>query len=193
MANRQPQQVYQFKITIKDSKPPIWRRLLVRDNYTLTDLHNAIQAAFDWGHCHLWLFGDYSSELNKKRKITQVFKEIGSKVAYIYDFGDNWDHVVELEAIKPADLAEKYPKCVAGRQAAPPCCSGGIHGFYEMLEIIKDPAHPDYEERWDWLRTNGVDDCFQPGYKFKPESVDFEADASMIDFFKNMFGEEYQY
>ena len=37
--------IYQIKVTLKDSKPPIWRRLLVRSDMTLGDLHTIIQAA----------------------------------------------------------------------------------------------------------------------------------------------------
>lgn len=183
MAAEPSQQVYQFKITLKESKPPIWRRVLVPDNFKLINLHNAIQSVMDWGCCHLWQFGDYRSKLNKKLKITDVFTEINKQVLYIYDFGDNWDHIVKLEAIKPADPAATYPICLAGRQAAPPCCCGGIDGFYEMLEIIKNPSHPEYEEKWEWLRSVSADDCFQPGYKFDPKSVDFDT-----DFFRDLVG-----
>lgn len=181
MADEQVEKVYQFKVTLKGSKPPIWRRILVPEQSTLIDLNNAIQAVFDWGHCHLWQFGDFGSKINKKQKITDVFDAVNRKAVYIYDFDDNWDHEVKFETIRSADPNMSYPKCTAGRQAAPPCCCGGIDSFYEMLEIIKDPSHPEYEEKWEWLRLFGADDCVQPGYKFDPDSVDF--DMSMYEMF----------
>ena len=46
-------QVYQFKITLKGIKPPIWRRIQVPKTYTFYDLHVAIQDAMGWYDCHL--------------------------------------------------------------------------------------------------------------------------------------------
>lgn len=175
MVDEQVEKVYQFTITLKYSNPPIWRSILVPEHYTLTELNNAIQAVMEWGvgDGHLWQFGDYGREINKKRKITDIFNVINKQILYIYDFGDDWQHIVKLEAVKPADPNVTYPKCIAGRQAAPPCCSGGIYGFYAMLKIIKNPSHPEYEETWEWLRESSADRCFLPGYEFDPDSVDF--------------------
>ena len=49
-------QVYQFKITLKDSKPPIWRRIQVPETHTFRDLHIAIQNAIGWTDYHLHEF-----------------------------------------------------------------------------------------------------------------------------------------
>ena len=48
--------IYQFKITLKDCKPPIWRRIQVPENYSFWDLHVAIQEAMGWGDSHLHEF-----------------------------------------------------------------------------------------------------------------------------------------
>jgi len=49
--------VYQFKITLEDAKPPIWRRIQVPETYTFWDLHVAIQDAMGWSDYHLHEFG----------------------------------------------------------------------------------------------------------------------------------------
>jgi hypothetical protein len=51
-----PSRVYQLKITLKDSKPPIWRRVEVADDITLAKLHQIIQAAMGWTNSHLHMF-----------------------------------------------------------------------------------------------------------------------------------------
>ena len=45
--------IVSLKVTLRDIKPPIWRRLLVPGTMTLGDLHQAIQAAMGWDNDHL--------------------------------------------------------------------------------------------------------------------------------------------
>ncbi|MGL6217060.1 MAG: plasmid pRiA4b ORF-3 family protein, partial [Lacrimispora sphenoides] len=47
---------YQLKVTIKGSKPPIWRRVLVPQGITFVKLHQMIQTAFCWSDEHLYEF-----------------------------------------------------------------------------------------------------------------------------------------
>ena len=99
--------IYQIKVTLEDSKPPIWRRLLVRSGVSLAELHDIIQAAFGWWdyHLHQFIVGetyfgvpapDYEdySEMNDEQDVTlrQVAPREGSKFRYEYDFGDSWLH-----------------------------------------------------------------------------------------------------
>ena len=51
-----PNAVYQLKVTLDDSKPPIWRRILVSENITLHDLHEIIQRVMGWHNYHLHMF-----------------------------------------------------------------------------------------------------------------------------------------
>ena len=48
--------VYQLKVTLDDSKPPIWRRLLVLEDTSLFTLHKIIQRAMGWQDYHLHMF-----------------------------------------------------------------------------------------------------------------------------------------
>ena len=60
--------VYQFKITLKDTKPPIWRRIQVPETYTLWDFHVAIQDAMDWldYHLHRFVVTDLATGMGRK-------------------------------------------------------------------------------------------------------------------------------
>lgn len=178
------QNVYQFKITLKNSKPPIWRRIQVPESYSFWDLHTAIQDAMGWEDCHLheFIFPYFRApdsviiglpEGNEylhgsKIKINKYFKQEKDKADYWYDFGDDWFHLVVLEKILPKDPKQEYPVCLAGKMACPPEDCGGIGGFYALLEVLNDPKHPDYEDTLDWIGEG-----FDPN-EFDPREVYFE-------------------
>ena len=48
--------VYQFKVTLNGSKPPIWRRIQVRSDTTLYKLHRILQVVMGWSDYHLHQF-----------------------------------------------------------------------------------------------------------------------------------------
>lgn len=176
--------VYQFKITLLDTKPPIWRRIQVAENYRFWDLHMAIQNAMGWQNCHLHQFTIYSpkemglveiglgeEDFNKLRIFERVSKHFSlenTDALYWYDFGDDWNHKVTLEKIIPADPKHTYPRCIAGKRACPPEDSGGVWGFYEMLNVLEDPEHEEHEDLLEWLG-----DAYDPEH-FDPKEVLFE-------------------
>lgn len=168
-------EVYQFKITLKDSKPTIWRRILVPEDYTFWDLHVAIQDAMGWFDCHLHAFetivprGGFPKRIGIpddewesddlpgwKEKIRDWFPK-ERKMNYEYDFGDGWGHFVELEKIMPAQKGTKYPACIAGKMACPPEDCGGLGGYDNLLEILKNPGHPEYGDMVEWLGDDEFD------------------------------------
>ncbi len=100
--------------------------------------------------------------------IADYFSMKDNTAAYIYDYGDNWEHAVKLEKILPRDKATKYPRCHDGKRACPPEDCGGVHGYEEFLEAIMDPVHKQHE---DMLRWAGND--FEPE-RFAPDEVIFE-------------------
>ena len=170
--------IYQIKVTLEDSKPPIWRRLLVGSDTTLGDLHHVIQAAFGWWDYHLHQFivdetyfgvpdPDYEDyvEMNDEQGVTlrQVAPREGSKFRYEYDFGDSWLHQVLLEKILPPEPGQVYPVCIKGRRARPPEDVGGMWGYYHFLEAIGDPDHEEHDEYLEWV-----------GGEFDPEAFDLE-------------------
>jgi hypothetical protein len=158
LAARTPRgsKVLVLKVTLRGSKPPIWRRLEVASSTTLDELHTVIQAAFGWENYHLHVFetadgrqyGDPDPELDFRSeygvRLTRV-APVGAKLRYTYDFGDDWEHVVEVEKSLPAEPAAAYPRCVGGRRAAPPEDCGGIWGYQDLLERRAAAADEDEE------------------------------------------------
>ncbi|MFC4080227.1 plasmid pRiA4b ORF-3 family protein, partial [Amycolatopsis samaneae] len=117
-----PAPVYQLKVSLKGAKPPIWRRLEVPADTTLAWLHEIIQVAFEWEHSHLHVFqtpyGDFGipdPELDFRDEdavtLEQVTPEAKSKIRYLYDFGDHWEHEILVEKVLAADAAKVYPRC----------------------------------------------------------------------------------
>ncbi len=151
--------VYQFKITLRGIRPPIWRRIQVLDTATFWDLHVAIQDVMGWYGLHLHTFEIMNPRTNRveevgvpdeefpsilpfrtgwKTKLSRYFSPENSKSLYTYDFTDDWRHTVALEKILSPEEGETYPRCTGGKRAAPPESCGGIHVYSEILNEIGD-------------------------------------------------------
>jgi len=160
--------LYQFKITLKESKPPIWRRIQVKD-CTLDKLHEHIQTAMGWTNSHLHRFefdGKHYADpalmeedfeefgyLDSTRtKISQIVPEDGKpfKFLYEYDFGDGWLHEILFEGCPSPEKGKKYPLCLEGKRACPPEDVGGVWGYVEYLEALANPTHERHEELLEW-------------------------------------------
>ncbi len=76
---------------------------------------------------------------------------------YIYDFGDFWQHYIEVEKII-RDYDKNYPVCLGGEGNAPPEDVGGSSGYEEFLEIIADKTNPEHQGRINWGRGQGYRD-----------------------------------
>jgi hypothetical protein len=160
--------IYQLKITLLGTSPPIWRRLLVPADLTLAQLHDVLQFAMGWqgGHMHEFCVGrrhfgrpypedrlmEMPSVENERRVcLSSVLGRVGAKAIYTYDFGDSWEHGMVLEKRLAADPNMAYPVCTGGQHACPPEDCGGIDGFYDLLDALGDPTHDQYEELRDWV------------------------------------------
>jgi hypothetical protein len=165
--------VYQIKVTLKGSKPPIWRRIQVTSDTTLARLHRILQRVMGWEGYHLYQFAvggmEYSDprvleEMEGKdaRKVTlaTVVRGEKSKFLYEYDFGDRWDHKLLIEKILPRDEGKRYPLCLTGKRACPPEDCGGIWGYAGFLEAIRDPKHPEHEDMLEWVGGEYDPDVF---------------------------------
>ena len=155
--------IYQIKVTLRDSKPPIWRRLLVPASTNLFDLHKIIQISMGWSNGHLHQFivaGQYYGIPSKedwmpmlderKHRLAKVAPGENSRFIYEYDFGDSWEHEIRVEKILPLDPQGIYPCCIKGKKACPPEDIGGIWGFAEFMEAMKDPNHEEHESYLEW-------------------------------------------
>jgi hypothetical protein len=159
--------LYQLKITLRDCKPPIWRRIVVRADMKLDRLHRVIQTAMGWSDCHLHQFvvgrvfygvpdrerDDFGTEtFNEKRyTVANLAPVAKGKFIYEYDFGDSWEHEVLVEQVLPPDADFKHPVCLGGANACPPEDCGGIPGYYDLLAALADPKHEQHEEMKEWV------------------------------------------
>jgi hypothetical protein len=165
--------VVSLKVTLRGTKPPVWRRLLVSGAMTLGDLHDAIQAAMGWDDSHLHAFDIGGERYGDRRSLDDVadenrvtldglLKSGVARFAYTYDFGDDWEHTVAFEKSVPAAEGVSYPICIAGKRNCPPEDCGGIWGYEQLLAILADPAHPEHAERIDWIGDEFDPDEFHP-------------------------------
>lgn len=164
--------VHRLKVTLRGSKPPIWRRFEVPSDITLARLHSVIQLGFGWQDSHLWVFetpaGRYGSsdpdlEIRSAatKKLSAVADWPGDKLRYEYDFGDGWDHDIVVEAVQPAEQDVAYPRCIAGKRACPPEDCGGIWGYYELLNTLGNPRHENHAQTLWWLGISSPADFDQ--------------------------------
>src|SRR6266545_1835108 len=143
--------LYQLKITLKWSKPPIWRRLVAPSDMTLDRLHSVIQIAMGWT--------DIEMLDETRHSLADLAPAAKSKFIYEYDFGDSWEHEVVVEKVLAPDRGFKHAACLAGANNCPPEDCGGIGGYYDLLEAVSDPKHPDHSDLKEWL-----DGDFDPAF-----------------------------
>jgi Plasmid pRiA4b ORF-3-like protein len=168
--------IYQLKVTLKGSRPPIWRRLLVRADTRLSRLHEILQVAMGWYDAHLHEFAvgprcigvprrDSWVEVEDERRVrlSDVAPGERARFTYQYDFGDSWDHAIVVEKVLPPAEGADRPTCLAGRCAAPPEDVGGVWRYGIFLDAIRDPAHPEHDELLEWV-----------GGAFDPEALDLD-------------------
>ncbi len=160
--------VYQFKITLQDSHPPIWRRIQVKDG-TLDKLHEHIQTAMGWTNSHLHhfrigdqLYGDpllmqenfeeFGYEDSMRTKLSAILPETAKRFRfeYEYDFGDSWWHEILFEGVVEAKPGQRFPVCLDGARACPPEDVGGVWGYQEYLEALADPDQERHDEFLAW-------------------------------------------
>lgn len=176
-------EVFQFKVTLAEVAPPVWRRIQVAAASTFWDLHVALQDAMGWQDCHLHMFrvarpgsrkvvqigipdpdmstGPTACLPGWETSLQKFFARPGQQAEYEYDFGDGWEHAVVLEGILMPEPGASYPRCTAGERACPPEDVGGVGGYKTFLEAIFDPSHEDHQPMLTWA-----------GGRFDPEGFD---------------------
>gem|GEM_PF-130186 len=174
---------YELKISIKDINPVIWRRLRIPGNITFQQLHQIIQAAFGWLDYHLYMFefdktivtfpDDYESdglyngnvtELNSlTTKINELF-DTNDVCQYEYDLGESWRHEIIIEKRLKDNEKNAVPVCLDGARQRPPEDVGGISGYENFLNIIRDQNNPDRKAMLDWAEKDTKGRIFDPEY-----------------------------
>jgi hypothetical protein len=141
-----PQEIYQIKVTLLGTNPPIWRRLLVPADLTLEQLHHVLQRAMGWEDCHMHefrigqqrfgkpdpsekLFGGSRTASERSAVLFSVLGRVGTKAVYTYDFGDSWEHGIVVEKRLPPEPGRGYPACLAGEDTARRKTAAACRGF----------------------------------------------------------------
>lgn len=171
--------VYQMKVTIRHTRPPIWRRFLVRSDTTLYELHLALQVVLGWRNTRLYQFlidgVSYSDSVTaddlgpkwgvqngEAIHLHEMISEEKAKFLYIYNFGHYWEHEVLLERILPLQSSGQYPWCLKGKRACPPEDIGGPMNYGLFLQSLEQGGRPPGNLRW-------------PSQSFDPEAFDLQA------------------
>ncbi|MDD3012907.1 MAG: plasmid pRiA4b ORF-3 family protein [Candidatus Gastranaerophilales bacterium] len=192
-------QVIELKIEIEGIKPKIWRTFQVEASTTFNKLHKIIQKVMGWEDYHMYDFkvgktnivdsrdedigflslmeeGPKEIKANKA-KLSDFIEKKSQKFSYMYDMGDSWEHILTVKKIFEAEDTENFPVVIDGERACPPEDCGGVWGYEEILEILKDPEHPEYEERIEeWLGEDfdpeyfNVDEVNKKFKKAKPKA-----------------------
>jgi Plasmid pRiA4b ORF-3-like protein len=149
--------VYQFKVVLRGISPMIWRRLVMRSDDSIADLHYAIQLAMGWSDSHLHRFQIHGKDYGVAHKGGILFTDNPEKVQladfefrirerflYEYNFYDSWEHDVRLEKILPWSPKQVGPLCTAGQRLVPPEDCGGAQVFMEE-------GDPRWRQWWDTM------------------------------------------
>ncbi|MDB5794349.1 MAG: plasmid pRiA4b ORF-3-like family protein [Noviherbaspirillum sp.] len=170
--------VIPLHITIDGIDPPIWRKVALDGDMTLRTLHHVIQAAFGWADAHLHEFvveeQTYSMldndnvldmiedpdqiPLDDRKAKLQRLVYPGQTFTYLYDFGDNWTHLIKVEKIETRMQKMGAAYIIDGGRAGPPEDVGGVHGYEDFLNAIKNRRRS--QEARDYLQW--VDGEFEP-------------------------------
>jgi hypothetical protein len=179
---RAKSRVLQFRLSVKDVKPEIWRKLLVSSDVTLARLHAVLQVLMGWSDRHLYAFvinekrySSPSEDDDVKRdnmigtKLSSVFAKNARVITYEYDFGDGWE--IELSNEVKSDSLEEneWVECLEGSRHGPVEDSGGYRGYMEKAKIYGNPQHRRYQEIRKLI-----------GPKFDPEAFDLRQTNEML-------------
>lgn len=207
--SKHPNLIWQFKVSLNDSQPRVWRRILVPADYTFFALHCAIQNAMGWADSHLHAF--FIDELRGKGRITiefpnpeaddlygnetrderqeliaDYFGKTIKQCVYCYDFGDNWDHTIIFERERPRDPKAGYPQCLVGANACPPDDCGGVGGYDYLQKVLQNSSHKEHADRLEWLGLVDQKE-FDPA-EFDPAEVEFDNPKKRLAEWNQGFG-----
>jgi Plasmid pRiA4b ORF-3-like protein len=166
-----------LRIELQDIEPLIWRRVAVRTSMNLKAVHSVIQAAMGWLDNHLWAFTanerkygipipndpDWNGRINNaaSTKLSALLIAGVTEISYIYDIGDNWQHRIIVEKLRPAESRALYPQFLGGERRCPPEDCGGFPGYYDFLDNIASKQSKKRKAALDWY-----------GAPYDPDEID---------------------
>lgn len=177
MTTRSDDTVAILRIELEDITPLIWRRVAVRTSTNLQVLHNVIQAAMGWLDYHLWEFTAngrrysmripndpfWNERINNAAtiKLSTLLANGVAEIDYVYDMGDNWQHQIIVEELRPAEPSTLYPLFLGGERRCPPEDCGGFPGYYDFLDNIASKQTKKRKAALDWY-----------GAPYDPDEID---------------------
>lgn len=179
---------YQLKVSIDETEPLVWRRIIVPDRITFHQLHLIIQQIYGWQDYHLYQFEIPGIEEPIRRffddpfindgvlcdgrdEFIDAYLSEGLRFSYVYDMGDYWEHIIDVEKIDVRG-SSRVPKIIDFWGDCLLEDSGGVGGYYEKMKILENPKHPKYREILAWAEWRGMK-------KFNVESVNAIMDEIM--------------
>jgi hypothetical protein len=188
-----PDRILELRVVLADIQPEIWRQLEVRSSCRLSQLHHVLQVAFGWEDIHLhkfaathpyarlrtvngeiieepqWMPAEWCEEpfeLAEEDCTVDRLLDAGAGTAfYEYDFGDSWLHRIELLSHRAAGTDDPAARLIAGARRGPLEDSGGVPGYYELVEALADPSRPGYAEQQQWVaEMTGSADPYDPDF-----------------------------
>ena len=129
--------IHRYKVSLRD-EPDIWRIIDIKGTQMLSSLHKAIFKAFDRSEEHQYSFflsnkpfdqeseytspgldTDGTSKLASRIRIDSVELYGGREILYLFDYGDEWWHNVELMGVTKRVTRAKYPRLVKKQGKSP--------------------------------------------------------------------------
>lgn len=163
-ASPPPNRIYRINVALVGISPLIWRRLLVPEATSIAELHYMLQIVMGWEDYHLHRFQIYAKDYGISQiggmgfsdnpwavRLADFGFRVRDRFEYQYDFGDNWEHDLRIEAILETDPKKTYPVCIDGKRACPPEDCGGAWQYMHILHVLKSRWHPERREIRDWL------------------------------------------
>ncbi|TML44033.1 MAG: plasmid pRiA4b ORF-3 family protein, partial [Actinobacteria bacterium] len=153
-------------------------------NISLAELHHVLQRAMGWQDAHLHQFRVGNTTYaparpadldlgprpkDEARARLAAVAPAGSRLAYEYDFGDGWEHTIEVEKVRPVSHGDAYPQCIAGERACPPEDCGGVWGYAELLDTLESGDGDESDELLEWLED-----------EFDPDHLDLDIVNAML-------------
>jgi len=152
---------YRVRVDLEGTDPPLWRGLELASDLFLDQVHDIIQVVFGWTDSHLHRFASGPDRFGERTehylcpfdvdegdtgipaghvRLDEVLAEPGDRLFYSYDYGDNWEHVIVLEAVLPVAPGSGLAVCTGGFRRGPAEDCGGTH-IYQLVEAATDPGN----------------------------------------------------
>ena len=148
------------------------RRIIVPAGIKFTHFHRVLQEVFDWEDYHLFDFTlmneatqetvvrivpyeenlefDERAVLMEEHTLDEIFPN-HKQMIYTYDYGDNWEHHIQLVRVIE-EYDGELPYLLEAKGRTPPEDIGGVGGFINFREIMLNPKHPEHAEMKEWVR-----------------------------------------